>query len=63
LATKFTYKMRSGGKGMWGRGPALYKQKLLLLIFENKNIFCCLGTSSNSSRRRSRNCRSLFSPF
>jgi hypothetical protein len=23
--TKFTYKMRSGGKGMWGRGPALYK--------------------------------------
>jgi hypothetical protein len=26
LATKFTYKMRSGGKGMWGRGPALYKQ-------------------------------------
>jgi hypothetical protein len=25
LATKFTYKMRSGGKGMWGRGPALYK--------------------------------------
>jgi hypothetical protein len=28
LATKFTYKMRSGGKGMWGRGPALYKQKL-----------------------------------
>jgi hypothetical protein len=28
LATKFTYKMRSGGKGMWGRGPALYKQKI-----------------------------------
>jgi hypothetical protein len=26
LATKFTYKMRSGGKGMWGRGPALCKQ-------------------------------------
>jgi hypothetical protein len=26
LATKFTYKMRSGGKGMWGRGPALYKK-------------------------------------
>ncbi len=25
LATKFTYKMRSGGKGMLGRGPALYK--------------------------------------
>jgi hypothetical protein len=29
LATKFTYKMRSGGKGMWGRGPALYKQNYL----------------------------------
>jgi hypothetical protein len=26
LATKFTYKMRLGGKGMWGRGPALCKQ-------------------------------------
>jgi hypothetical protein len=25
LATKFIYKMRSGGKGMCGRGPALYK--------------------------------------
>jgi hypothetical protein len=25
LATKFTYKMRSGEKRMWGRGPALYK--------------------------------------
>jgi hypothetical protein len=29
LATKFTYKMRSGGKGMWGRGPALCKQNYL----------------------------------
>jgi hypothetical protein len=29
LATKFTYKMRSGGKGMWGRGPALYKHNYL----------------------------------
>ena len=25
LATKVTYKMRSGEKRMWGRGPALYK--------------------------------------
>jgi hypothetical protein len=29
LATKFTYKMRSGGIGMWGRGPALYKHNYL----------------------------------
>jgi hypothetical protein len=29
LATKFTYKMRSGGKGMWGRGPALCKHNYL----------------------------------
>ncbi len=32
LATKFTHKMRSGGKGMWGRGPALYKQ--IIIIFD-----------------------------
>jgi hypothetical protein len=32
LATKFTYKMRSGGKGMWGRGPALYKHNYLKKI-------------------------------
>jgi hypothetical protein len=40
LATKFTYKMRSGGKGMWGRGPALYKQKLFLkkLIYSGTTI-------------------------
>ncbi len=25
MATKFTYKMRSGGNGMWGRGPAQCK--------------------------------------
>jgi hypothetical protein len=25
MATKFTYKMRSGGNGMWGRGPAQRK--------------------------------------
>ena len=25
LATKFTYKMTLGGKGLWGQGPALYK--------------------------------------
>jgi hypothetical protein len=24
----FTYKMRSGGNGMWGRGPAQRKQSL-----------------------------------
>jgi hypothetical protein len=35
LATKFTYKMRSGGKGMWGRGPALYKQN-----YKKKNPLC-----------------------
>jgi hypothetical protein len=29
LATKLTYKMRSGGNGMWGRGTALYVQSLL----------------------------------
>jgi hypothetical protein len=28
MATKFTYKMRSGGNGMWGRGPAQCKQSL-----------------------------------
>jgi hypothetical protein len=33
LATKFTYKMRSGGKGMWGRGPALYKQNYYINIY------------------------------
>jgi hypothetical protein len=27
MATKFTYKMRSGGNGMWGRGPAQRKKK------------------------------------
>jgi hypothetical protein len=27
MATKFTYKMRSGGNGMWGRGPAQRKNK------------------------------------
>jgi hypothetical protein len=40
LATKFTYKMRSGGKGMWGRGPALYKHNYSsdnLLSFD-KNV-------------------------
>jgi hypothetical protein len=40
LATKFTYKMRSGGKGMWGRGPALYKhnyyKKKIRLSARNK---------------------------
>jgi hypothetical protein len=32
LATKFTYKMRSGGKGMWGRGPTLYKKKKIKMV-------------------------------
>jgi hypothetical protein len=32
LMTKFTYKMRLVGKGMWGRGPALYKHN-----YEKKN--------------------------
>ncbi len=48
LATKFTYKMRSGGKGMWGRGPALYKQKLkkkkkkksIIYLFASVLQFC-----------------------
>ncbi len=34
LATKFTYKMRSGGKGMWGRGPTLYKHN----YYKKRNI-------------------------
>jgi hypothetical protein len=34
LATKFTYKMRSGGNETWGRGPAQYKQN----YFKNLNI-------------------------
>ncbi len=34
LATKFTYKMRSGGKGMWGRGPALYKHNYYFYMIE-----------------------------
>jgi hypothetical protein len=38
LATKFTYKMRSGGKGMWGRGPALYKQNYYKKKKKKKNI-------------------------
>jgi hypothetical protein len=38
LATKFTYKMRSGGKGMWGRGPALYKHNYLKKKKIKKNI-------------------------
>ncbi len=29
--------MRSGGKGMWGQGPALYKHNYLK---KNKNISC-----------------------
>ncbi len=33
LATKFTYKMRSGGKRMWGPGPALYKYNYLKKIY------------------------------
>ncbi len=43
LATKFTYKMRSGGKGMWGRGPALYKHNYLKKKNNNNNTtgkFC-----------------------
>jgi hypothetical protein len=28
MATKFTYKMRSGGNGMWGRGPAQRKNNI-----------------------------------
>ncbi len=34
MATKFTYKMRSGGNGMWGRGPAQRKQSLKKKIFQ-----------------------------
>jgi hypothetical protein len=34
MATKFTYKMRSGGNGMWGRGPAQRKNNL-----KKKKIF------------------------
>ncbi len=39
LATKFTYKMRSGGKGMWGRGPSLYKYNYNYLF---SNVFILL---------------------
>jgi hypothetical protein len=31
LATKLTYKKRSGGKGMWARGPTLYKHNFVQL--------------------------------
>ncbi len=34
MATNFTYKMRSGGKGMWGPGPAPYKHN-----YYKKNIW------------------------
>jgi hypothetical protein len=38
LATKFTYKMRSGGKGMWGRGPALYKHNYFKKIVDSNML-------------------------
>jgi hypothetical protein len=47
LATKFTYKMRSGGKGMWGRGPALYKQKT-----KQKKRITILATFDNGNRKK-----------
>jgi hypothetical protein len=35
LATKFTYKMRMGGKQVWGWGLALYKQNYHIDLAEN----------------------------
>jgi len=30
--------MRSGGKGMWGQGPALYKQNYYIKIKKNLQL-------------------------
>ncbi len=43
LATKFTYKMRLGGKGMWGPGPALYKNNYLKKNLSAKEIYDKFG--------------------
>jgi hypothetical protein len=41
MATKFTYKMRSGGNGMWGRGPAQRKNNLIKKKIKKKEL--CLN--------------------
>jgi hypothetical protein len=53
MATKFTYKMRSGGNGMWGRGPAQRKQSLKKKkkkekdVRTNRNGLCITETVDN----------------
>jgi hypothetical protein len=47
LATKFAYKMRSAGKGMWGLGLTLYKHNLIKkkTIGKAKWLECLSGVS------------------